>query len=352
MRLFLCLLLSVLVQSRIQDLNNAAETKEPDVHILISEEDSVETGRQFVTRKTGSCDSISSIQSDCNFCAKYKYGKVGSSRYGQDCVYVQSRGKCYARSTAISYGYVSGSCANNGGQGSQGWDTPMAQQTSSGSGARAGKSSGSFTVNDKIKIVASSYAANKNRDGQVELKPSSSASSGDLMLMFLGISDTNPPNPPSGSGFVEIVEAGNNDLSLRVFSKRYSGSDKDKKWTIRAGRNLFASLITVRGVGSIKATKQARNMYGNDGNGQTGLPSLATAKGGVLFTAVMYDDPHVGTWKGARKMLTSFANGDDGQAIGIYKTNGQSTGILKSKGAGYVSGGREYWTVGISYNPQ
>ena len=149
---------------------------------------------------------------------------------------------------------------------------------------------------------------------------------GDLLLMFIGGSASGRmrPSDPSGKGWECVMDAGPNDINLKVCHKEYSPKDDDE-YRITDGKSTFVILTVLRGVDlknpvvDVDATRNS-----NDGKcGEAKTPRISTSKQGAIIGVFLFDDPLlVEITNDSFNLVSSFQSGDDGMALGISDTDG------------------------------
>ncbi len=115
---------------------------------------------------------------------------------------------------------------------------------------------------------------------------------------------------------------------------------------IKNARNMFVTLLTIRGVRHLADFKSDINTA----PGHRGLsiaPRVLTEDDGMLLNYYVYDDPHASEVIGA-DTLVSYRNGDDGIALGVSPTKKGKSGRMKAYSGIYKRGGGDEIATSIS----
>jgi len=206
-------------------------------------------------------------------------------------------------------------------------------------------------VQAAVSLVGTSKAA-KGSSGTMTVTAPSSTTAGDVMVLFLGASDTTPLT--SLSGWTQIMTKGPDDINLTSFYRVYkSGDSKTINVTVR--KNSFATLFVLRGADAsnpIVDKDALKDLGGSDApKGRSHAPSINSASGGMLLCGFMWDDPYKNCTVSKMKVAYSFSNGDDGLTSAYQSTSGGSTGERVAVAPAVIDGGGNEIGMSISVRP-
>jgi hypothetical protein len=217
----------------------------------------------------------------------------------------------------------------------------------------------SASVDAAVSLVGSGKAARANAGTMTVTAPSSTAA-GDVMILFLGTSDTTPLT--SLSGWTLIKAKGPDDIALSSLYRVYRSGDS-KSINITVKHCSFATVIALRGVDQSNpiVDKNAYKDWGitsqtQDGtgtpHGTSYAPSINSVAGGALVCGFMWDDPYRDCTVAGMSVLHSYSNADDGLTTAYQSTaSGGSTGMRKAVASNTDDGGGNEIGMSVSVRP-
>lgn len=192
-----------------------------------------------------------------------------------------------------------------------------------------------FQLGEKITIVNNEtfYVLGKKKP-VFESEVPSGLKTDDLIFLFVGCSGGTPQVISKGWNKVVGIypKKDPGDINVAVWYKvNKEGTPNSLK--IKAGNKTFITVVTLRGIDPKNpiVDKAGGNNTAKE-KGTAVSPSINGEKGGVTIAAFSFDDPYK-VWVKDMYMLSSWKQGDDGQAIGIKLTNknGQTGEFRTSK---------------------
>ena len=190
-----------------------------------------------------------------------------------------------------------------------------------------------FNLGGNISVVkAETFYAMKKNDPVYTGKIPNQLSSGDVIFIFVGCSGGLPQIQTKG--WSKIISAfpkkDPGDVNVTVWYKKYTKSDSGT-YKLKLANKTFITIAVLRGIdpenpvvdkaGAANTAKE---------KGLAIAPEVSAEKGGVTIAAFTFDDPYK-VWVEGMHMISSWKQGDDGQAIAIKlsEKNGQ-TGTVKT----------------------
>lgn len=196
-----------------------------------------------------------------------------------------------------------------------------------------------YRVNQQIEVI-SVYKDALNRsqkETMLEAEAPEDIQDGDMLLMFIATSGGVHKRLPHGFSEIIPAEKDKGDLALYAAYKIWENGDSRVFPVEKSARNLFVSMITLRGPKIVIDASANINTAGGSW-GDAIAPRVQTANLGALVTAFAYDDPHAAKISN-QETLVSMRNGDDGIAVGISSSKGGLSKRIRARGESSQKGG-------------
>lgn len=186
--------------------------------------------------------------------------------------------------------------------------------------------------------------------GTMKVTAPADMADGDLMVIFLGASDTAPLT--SLEGWKPILSKGPNDISLTSFYRIYRRGAA-KTFRIPTHHASFATLVALRGADPEDPIVDKGAFKDKRGpKARSHAPGINSVAGGLLLCGFVWDDPYQNVSVPGMKVLVSYKNGDDGLTVAAERTGGGNTGERVAQAPAVVAGGGNEVGMAVTIRPK